>query len=90
MEAARTDGGGSGGGAGNGGGNGSVLSAIPLLAHATMSCWRGGQRCLGGHTRSAEGRGINIGKRCRLDGPLMFELGRVRWVFLVDETFTHR
>ncbi len=37
MEAARTDGGGSGGGASNGGGNGSTLSAVPLLARATMS-----------------------------------------------------
>ena len=66
MEAARTDGGGSGGGAGDGRGNGLALSAVPLLACATTSWRRGGQQCLGGHTRSAEGRGRNIGRRFKV------------------------
>jgi hypothetical protein len=66
MEAAWTDGSGSGGGTSDGGGNGLALSAIPLLAHVTKSWRRGGQQCLGGHTRSAEGRGRNIGRRFKV------------------------
>ena len=66
MEAAQTDSGGSGGGAGDGKGNGLALSAVPLLARATTSWRRGGQQCLGGHTRSAEGRGRNIGIRFKV------------------------
>ena len=73
MESAWTDGGGSGGGASNDGGNGSGLSTVPLLAHATTSWRRGGQQCLGGHTRSAEGQGRNIERNLRLDEPPIFE-----------------
>jgi hypothetical protein len=62
MKAARTDGGGSGSGGSDGGSNGSALSAVRLLARATTSWRRGGQQCLGGHTRSVEGRGRNIGQ----------------------------
>ena len=64
MKAARTDGGVSG--ASDGGGNGSALSAVRSLARATTSWRRGGQQCLGGHTRSAEGRGRNIGRRFKV------------------------
>ena len=66
MEVARTDGGGSGGGASNGGGNGSGLLAVPLLARVTTSWRRGVQQCLGGHRRSAEGRGRNIERRFKV------------------------
>jgi hypothetical protein len=66
MEAARTDGGVSGAGASDGGGNGLALSAVRSLARATTSWRRGGQQCLGGHTRSAEGRGRNIGRRFKV------------------------
>jgi hypothetical protein len=62
----RTDSRGSGGGASNGGGNGLALLAVPLLASAMTSWWRGGQQCLCGHTRSADGRGRNIGKRFKV------------------------
>ena len=67
IEAARTDSRVSGGGASNDGGNGLALSAVPLLAGATTSWQRGGQQCLGGHTRSAEGQGRNIGSRFKVE-----------------------
>jgi hypothetical protein len=66
MVAVRTDGGGSGGDASNGGGNGWALSAVPLLARVTTSWRQGGQWCLGGHRRSVEGRGRNIGRRFKV------------------------
>ena len=87
MEVAWTDSGGSGGDASNGGGNGSSLSTFPLLASAARSWRRGGQQCLGGHTRSAEGRGRNIGRRFKVGWATDVCTGRALMGFFSQRVF---